>query len=141
VINTLWAIIVAVGATVFLLHQGSAWKAMTIFLVGHLLSAVLVLGVLYRKDFLPRGMVTTFLLGTITSVVLATFAYLRAGQERSTLIITVVMAVVSVGALSSLFLIGKKHHWIPSNEALKRMAGQAFSRLQSLRRGSVEGAS
>jgi O-antigen/teichoic acid export membrane protein len=141
VINTLWAIIVAVGATVFLLHQGSAWKAMTIFLVGHLLSAVLVLGVLYRKDFLPRGMVTTFLLGTITSVVLATFAYLRAGQERSTLIITVVMAVVSVGALSSLFLIGKKHHWIPSNQALKRLAGQAFARLQSLRRGSVEGTS
>ncbi|MEG9436503.1 oligosaccharide flippase family protein [Edaphobacter sp. HDX4] len=141
VINTLWAILVAVGATVFLLHQGTAWKAMTIFLVGHMLSAIMVLCVLYRKDFLPRSMVTTFLLGTITSVLLAALAYLRAGQERSTSVLTVSMAVISVGALSSLYVIGKKHHWLPSTEATKRLTAQAFSRLRSLRRGSVGGAS
>ncbi len=134
VINTLWAIIVAIGATVFLLHHGSAWKAMTIYLVGHILSSAMVLGVLYRKDFLPRGMVQTFLLGTVASATLAALAFLRASQERSAPMLTAIMALISVAALSFLFFMGKRHRWLPSTEVIMRAASKAFSRLQSLGR-------
>jgi O-antigen/teichoic acid export membrane protein len=140
VINTLWAIIVAVGATVFLLQHGSAWKAMTIYLAAHILSSGMVLGVLYRKDFIPRAMVSTFLLSTLASVILAALAFLRASQERSAPILTAIMALISIAALTSLYFVGKKRRWVPSAQLMKDIAGRTFSEMQRLARTRTRGA-
>ena len=57
VINTIWAVFVAVAATLLLVRGGSAWQAMARVLSGaHVLSALAgSAGTLRQKDNLPRG--------------------------------------------------------------------------------------
>lgn len=114
VINTVWAIFVAAAATVFLLHRGSARDAMTIYLAGHILSSVLVLSVLKRKDAVPHGMVPVFTLGSAAGVLLAALALVRDRLPADTLLVTALMFLLAALATIWLYALGKKHHWLPS---------------------------
>jgi O-antigen/teichoic acid export membrane protein len=141
IINTLWAIVVAASATVFLLHDGNAWKAMAIYLAGHVISSAIVLSVLYRKDFLPQAMVKTFVLGTTAGILLAVLALLRADLPTSALPLTAMMALISALTLTALFSIGKRHRWLPSASVAKRLAGDALLRAERLMKRSARRAS
>src|ERR1035438_3714985 len=66
IINTVWAIFVAIAASMFLLSHGSAARAMTIYLAAHILSSVLVLSLLAWKDHIPRGVIPVFTFGSCT---------------------------------------------------------------------------
>jgi O-antigen/teichoic acid export membrane protein len=112
-INTAWAIVVAVAATAFLFHGGNAWKGAMIYLAAQLLSAGLVFFSLTKWKSAPAGMNPVFALGTAASIALAALAFVRDARPELTLSLTAAMLAVFAGSLWALFAIGRRHHWIP----------------------------
>ncbi len=125
IINTLWAIFVAVSGTALLMHGGAAWQGMAILLAAHLLSSTLVLFALHRLDRLPEGMAMVFAVGAVASVVLALCALLRSNHPAGEAAITTVMVAVWVFTSVMLFQLGKRFRWLPSKPALQAL----FARL------------
>jgi O-antigen/teichoic acid export membrane protein len=113
VINTAWAILVALAATAFLFHGGNAWKGAMIYLAAQLLSAGLVFLSLTKWKCAPTGMNTVFALGTAASIALAALAFARDGHPEFTLSLTAAMVAVFGASLWALFAIGRRHAWIP----------------------------
>lgn len=134
VINTSWAVFVAAAGALFLLHGGSAAIAMAIYLAAHILAATLVLLVLKRRGCIPRGVTGVFLLGTATSVALASLAYLRDTQPAHTLGLSMVMFALFAVAFSLLYLIGRRHHWLPSLDSIQRLVRKVVALIPGLRR-------
>lgn len=125
VINTVWAIFVAAAASVLLLPHGSAARAMTIYLAAHLLASILVFSVLTWRDHVPRAAVLVFSFGCCTGMALAALSVLRDRHPEASLSITAVMATLSAAALTCLFFIGRKNHWLPALGALRRIMRSA----------------
>ncbi len=121
VINTLWAAFVALAATVLMLHRGSAWKAMGIYLTAHFISAVLVLCLLSRKDYVPKGMVTVFALGSGTAIALAVASWARAANPANALVLTAAMAAIFGTAAAILLRVGRIHRWVPSRVVIVQL--------------------
>lgn len=113
-INTLWALLVAGGATLFFLGGGNAWKGALIYLAAHLFSAVLVLSYLTRHHSVPRGMNQVFSLGAAASVALMVLALWRFEQPALTLPLTIALGLLCATALAALAMLGRRHGWIPS---------------------------
>lgn len=131
VINTLWAVLVAAGSTAFLMQHGSAARAMAIYLCAHLLSSVLVLMVLSTKDYVPEGMLAVFSLGSLSGVAVAGLSLLRTLRPQNSIQITLAMTAVSSASMAALFLLGKKHHWLPN---MNGMVIVLTSPINSIRR-------
>ena len=121
VINTVWAIFVALAGTAFLLHGGSASKGAAIYLAGHLLSSTLVLLVLWRRDCVPNGMARVFWTASLTSVALALLAIFRDSHPAYALPVTALMAALCGLAFYSLVALGRKHHWLPNPASVRRL--------------------
>ncbi len=133
-LNTVWAVVVAVAAGVFLLHGGggSAATAMLIYLFAHILSATLVLLVLGRKDAVPAGIPAVFSVSVFTSVGLVLLAFLRAAHPAIAPSITLAMAAVVVVSLSTLLLLGRRHRWLPAPAVIRRGARSLASSAKNL---------
>jgi O-antigen/teichoic acid export membrane protein len=138
VINTVWAIFVAVAASIFLLAHGSAARAMSIYLVAHILSSILALSILAWKDHIPRGVVLVFSFGSCTGIALAVLSVLRDRRPESSLMITEIMATISGAALTSLFFLGRRNHWLPDTAALQRLLRAAPSFVYRIFRPAQE---
>ena len=138
VLNTIWAVVVAVSASVLLLHGGTAATGMLIYYAAHILAALLVLLTLARKDSVPRGMATVLLLSTCTTLALLSLAYLRALHPEHTAITTLGMLLLSAISLSIFFLLGRRHRWLPHPEAIRRTFHLFTSALGRLLRRSPE---
>jgi O-antigen/teichoic acid export membrane protein len=136
IINTIWAIFVAIAASMFLLSRGSAAGAMTIYLAAHILSSVLVLSVLAWRDHIPRGVIPVFSFGSCTGIVLAALSLLRSRHPDLTLSITLIMTAIAAAAVTGLFFLGRSNCWLPDTAALGRMlrAAPLFA-AQIFRRG------
>lgn len=134
VINTVWAVCVAAAATVFLFHGGSASRALTIYFAAHVLSALLVFLVLRRRDTVPTGLPAVFGTGTLTVAVLAALATLRASRPSLALPLTGAMLLVTLAALTGLWSLGKRHHWLPAPAVLRRLAAMPLGILRRLTR-------
>ena len=129
VINTVWAVFVGALATLLLFHGGTAWQAMAIFFVAHVLSSSLVLLTLRQKDVVPVGMGTLFLLGTFGIAALAALAVLRSQQPAHTGILSAAMVLLFVLLTGGLFLLARHHRWLPSPSALRAVATALRARL------------
>ncbi len=129
VINTVWAVFVAAAASVFLFHGGGAWQAMAIYFAGHVLSSALVLLTLYREDHVPAGMTALFTIGTGTVAVLAALAFLRGLHPEITTPLTGVMVVILAGALTALYLLGKRFGLLPSKAVFESLIASVRARL------------
>ena len=129
VINTVWAVVVAAAAGVFLLHGGDAAAGMLIYFLAHILSATLVLLVLARRDFVPSGMLQIFLLSVGTTAALLTLAFFRASHPARTWSATLAMAALAALSLLTLFFLGKRHGWLPTAAAIDRLLGLLRSSL------------
>jgi hypothetical protein len=112
-INTVWAILVGIAATVFLFHGGNAWKGAMIYLSAQMLSAGLVFLSLKKWNCAPAGMSPVFVLGAATSVTLAALAFARDRYTEFTLSLTAAMLALFAASLWALFTIGRRHRWIP----------------------------
>jgi hypothetical protein len=121
IINTIWAIFVAIAACMFLLSHGSAARAMTIYLAAHILSAVLVLSLLAWKDHIPRGVIPVFTFGSCTGIVLAALSLLRGRYPEHSLSLTLIMTAIASAAVMSLFFLGRRNQWLPDTAAMQRM--------------------
>ena len=131
VINTVWAVFVACAGTLFLLHGGSAWKAMLIYFAAHVLSSLLVLLTLSRKDYLPAGQAGLYALSTVGIALLALLAYTRWQHPEWTLATTVLMLLLVAFLAAGLSWLGKHYAWLPSADACRRVVGGLRGRLGS----------
>ena len=127
VINTVWAVFTALVGTLLMFHGGNAAEAMAVFFAAHVLIALLVLAALHRKDYLPEGMVSLFVLSTATVLLLSLLALFRSRQSNPSFPISGVMALVAMLGLFSLYLLGRKHGWLPSKASLQ----QGFTKVTS----------
>ncbi len=147
VINTIWAVFVAIAGTALLLGSstaggvlglhlsgsGSAGWAMAIYLLGHLLSAVLVLAALARRGAVPRGLLAVFATGTGAATALAALACWRTQAAAGSLSLvgwsTGLMLALLAGALATLVGLGRRYRWLPSGSALRRVVRTVAGRL------------
>lgn len=134
VINTLWAIFVAVTGTLLMLHGGSAAMAMGVYLLAHTISSILVLSVLARKASLPRGLPTTFAVATGGTGTIAGLAAARALRPEETSMFTVCMLLVTTLTIGALLTLGRRYHWLPSRAAISRLRDSLASSLNARRR-------
>ena len=140
IINTIWAVVVAVSASLFLSHRGSAGRAMGVYLAAHILSALLVLCALaWKKDHIPSGVNLVFLLGSFTSAALAALSVMRDRYPASSLSITGVMALIALSAWTALFFIGRKNRWLPNPTEIRRMVTSVKVRVGGMLRPAVQG--
>ena len=123
VINTVWAFGVAAGASLFFFVGGNAYKGTLIYLVAHLLSALLIFGYLTQKRCVPAGVIPVFSLAAATSVALAALSFWRFERQNLTEILTLSMALLCGGALFLIGKIGRRHGWLPSVGLLLRLLG------------------
>ena len=128
VINGIWAVVTALVGTLLMLHGGTAAQAMAVFFSAHVLMGALVLADLHRKERLPAGMVSLFLLSTGAVLVLSLLSVLRARSSAHALSLTGLMLLVATLAVLGLHRLGSRHAWLPSTAKLR----SAFRRLQSL---------
>ena len=116
VLNTIWALFTAAFGTLIMMHGGSAASAMTVFLAAHVVIAVMVLALLYRKDRLPAGMISLFLVSTSAMVLLVNLAAYRARTGVNQVQVTALMCALIVLAASWLYRLGRRHAWLPSRD-------------------------
>lgn len=124
VINTIWAIVVASSASVFLFHGGTAFQAMSIYFGAHVLSAALVLLTLKRKDHVPSGMIAMFSLTALSSGSLAALAFLRSTYPSLAMPLTAAMAAQLALSITSVVFFGKRYHWLPSRTAVQGLTAR-----------------
>ena len=129
VINTIWAVVVAGAATLFLLHSGNAWKAMLIYFAAHVLSSLMVLLTLRRKDAVPAGQFGLFAFSTSGVSLLLLLAFLRASNQGSIVAMTAAMFVVLVALVAGLRFFGKRYQWLPSRAVLTSAVSGLRTRL------------
>ncbi len=121
VINTVWAISVAVAATLLLLHGGSAWCAMAIYFAAHVLSSVLVLLTLQRRDSLPQGLLLLFCFSATMIAVLSGLSLWRGAYGRAGLL-TAFMCLLLGVMITGLYGLGKRYEWLPPRSLFERLA-------------------
>ena len=124
VINTVWAVFVAVAACSMLFHGGSAAQAMAIYFAAHILSATLVLLTLKRKDHIPAGMTAMFALGSLSTTLLVVSAFLRNARPALLLPLTLLMLVILACTVVALIVLGKRYRWIPSRSAVRALGAR-----------------
>ena len=127
VINTIWAVFVAVAATLLLLRGGSAWEAMSVYFLAHIVSASLVLAVLRRKDNLPAGMIPLFAMAVVAVGAGSALAMVRAAKPELAIASTGAMAAVFAAAFAMLWLLGKRHDWLPPRAVFRSLLAKAQS--------------
>ena len=140
VINTLWAVFVAVTGTLLMLHGGSAAMAMGVYLLAHTISSILVLSVLASKASLPRGLPLTFAVATGGTGTIAGLAAARALRPEATSLLTLSMLLVMMLAVGTMLALGRRYHWLPSRSVMRRLSASLASSLSTrLRRRSHAG--
>ncbi|MGI4830217.1 MAG: lipopolysaccharide biosynthesis protein [Janthinobacterium lividum] len=123
IINTVWAIFVATSSTLLMLHGGSAWRAMTIYFFAHVLSSVLVLVTLQRRDHLPKGVLALFGFSALSVGSLAALSLWR-GSHGQTGLLTALMTLIFFTTTAGLYLFGKRFNWLPPRSVLTRLTAK-----------------
>ncbi len=120
VVNTAWAIFVAIAATVFLFSGGNAARGAAVYLAAHLFSAVLYIGVLKKQSHVPKGMIPVVTLGVVSIIAMAALSVVREGWPQLTWLATLLMLLVWIGSFLTLLQLGRKLNWLPSPAMLLR---------------------
>ena len=112
VINSLWAVFVAVAATVLLLHGGNAWIAMAIYFSAHAMSSTLALLTLKRWDHLPAGMLPLFATSLLSIGAAAAISLWR-GFSGNMGLPTLLIAAILLATVAALYGFGRRYRWLP----------------------------
>ena len=120
VINSLWAVFVAVAATVFLLHGGSAWIAMAIYFSAHAMSSTLALLALKRWDHLPAGMWPLFAT-SLMSIGGAAAISLWRGFSGNMGLPTLLIAAILLATVAALYGFGRRYQWLPPGQVYAKL--------------------
>jgi O-antigen/teichoic acid export membrane protein len=114
IINTAWAIFVAVLATVTLLHSGDAAKGAGVYLAGHLFLATLQIIALRKSGSMPKGAIVSFVAGVAGTLVIAALAWQRELHPTAALYLSLCMIMLVGGMILIMTVIGKRRNWLPS---------------------------
>lgn len=133
VVNTAWAIFVAVAATVVLLNHGDAAKGAAVYLAGHLFVAALQFRSLHTRTDIPHGTLRCFGLGVLGSLTLALLAYWRQVNPSLTLTLTALMVLCFLATTVSLAFLGRRHGWMPSVSTLVAITRSVRKKLPGSR--------
>ncbi|MDQ1469935.1 MAG: hypothetical protein QOJ99_1415, partial [Bryobacterales bacterium] len=112
VINAVWAVLVFLLAPL-LIPRGGAVAATGIYLVSHMLSAVLVFVALARIEGLPQGLGAFALVTGISTAGLALLALLRQLHPEWALSLGTGIFLLIAVSLGAQVLIGFKNRWLP----------------------------
>ncbi|SDF22381.1 lipopolysaccharide biosynthesis protein [Terriglobus roseus] len=132
VINTAWAVTTALLGTALMLHGGNAAQAMAVFLAAHILIALLVLIGLQRRDRLPSGMVSLFIISTSGIVSLALLSAVRVTHPADSGLLSLLMLCVVTLCTMLLYRLGKKQSCLPSQAMLLSLRHRILSSLRRL---------
>jgi hypothetical protein len=127
-VNTAWAISVAAIATVLLLHGGNASRGAAVYLIAHVLSALVLMGILKARGNVPEGMVTAFATGAGSIIVLATLSFLRVQLLSSQAGLTVLMLALWALAITFLLRFGRRRGWLPSASTVLGLITRRYTR-------------
>ena len=119
-INTLWAVFVAIAATVFLLHGGNAWVAMAIYFSAHALSSTLAMLALKRWDNLPHGLLPLFA-ASLLSIGGAAAISLWRGRSDDMGLPTLLIAAISIATGGALYGFGRRYRWLPPRHVVANL--------------------
>ena len=117
-INTAWAVVVGIAATVILLNGGNAAKGAAIYFSAHVIMALLQIAVLKKRGSMPKGVISAYLFGTGGAICLAILAIFRELHRQDTLSVSLVMLGLWAAVLMTLLIVGKRRQWLPTKEAL-----------------------
>ena len=120
VINTLWAVIVAIAATIFLLHGGNAWMAMAIYFSAHAISSTLAMLALKRWDNLPDGLLPLFATSLLSIGGAAAISLWR-GRSDHMALPTLLLAVILVATAGTLYGFGQHYQWLPPRHVYAKL--------------------
>lgn len=122
-INTIWAVFVAIAATVFMMGGGAAWKAMAIFFCAHILASAMALGILKQRDYLPEGLIPLSGFSFVMVAVLATLSLWR-GVHGHNGAVTGVMLLLLAVLVAGLYQFGKRYSWLPPRSVFIAVMGK-----------------
>lgn len=128
-INTIWAVVVGVSATL-LLFRGSALLGAAIYLGAQLFYASLIFVSLRTRGRLLPGIALLFGVGSGTSLLLSLLAVLRSSDPAGTLLLTGIMTAVFLVGSVLLVRIGCRHGLLPSLAVIRKLV------MDPLRRSS-----
>ena len=131
VTNTIWAIFVAIASTIFMLHGGTAWRAMAIFFGAHVVTSMVALLILKRRDHLPAGMIPLFGFAIVAIATLSILSLFR-GVQSSPAPITGVMMLVLLLTAVGLYQFGKRFGWLPPRSMFVRLASRLPAPIQRM---------
>jgi O-antigen/teichoic acid export membrane protein len=137
-INTVWAIFVAVLATATLLDGGNAAKGAGVYLAGHLFLATLQIVTLKRRGCVPKGAIASFSSGVIGTLVLAGLAWERETNRQVAAWISLAMIAVLVATVFTMVVIGKQRNWMPSRQSFQGLFLRALLMVKD-RAGNLTG--
>lgn len=130
-INTVWALFVAIVATLMLLHGGNAAKGASVYLAGHLLVALLQIRSLNKRGCIPKGTISCFSLGVVGALGMALLACWRESQPQQAQVwISLLMCFILGATTLALAALGRHRQWLPSRKGMRDLISH---RLPALR--------
>jgi hypothetical protein len=132
-INGLWAVLMAVLATIFVARGGAA-EATAIYLGAHLVSATLVLISLKAGERVPAGLTQVSILIFGTAVALGLGAAFRAAHPAMALPCSAAMLAAVLLSLAGQFGIARRHGWIPAHSGWNTLPALFPSRFRRMQR-------
>ncbi len=127
IINTVWAVFVALLATVILFDHGDAAKGAAVYLAGHFVVAFLQVGTLVRRGCVPKGTIPSLVTGVSGGLVLALLALARDTYPQLELAITAGMCLCLAVTMLGMIHLGNQLGWLPSVETLKALVSKLGS--------------
>ena len=129
--NAVWAVFVAIASTVFMLHGGTAWRAMAIFFGAHVVTSMAALLILRRRDHLPEGLIPLFGFAILAIATLCVLSLWR-GVQTSPAPITGVMVLLVAITAGGLHQFGKRFQWLPPRSMYVRLASRLPAPIQRM---------
>jgi O-antigen/teichoic acid export membrane protein len=131
VINTAWAIFVALLATVTLLHSGNAAKGAGVYLAGHVFLAVMQIYALNKNGSMPKGAITSFAAGVMGTLVLAGLSWQREMHPSAAIALSLLMTVILATMIFLMTVIGRKRNWLPSRQVFQNLLARGLNAFKA----------
>jgi O-antigen/teichoic acid export membrane protein len=131
VINTTWAIFVALLATVTLLHSGNAAKGAGVYLAGHLFLATMQIYALNKNGSMPKGAITSFAAGVAGTLVLACLSWQRQTHPSAATALSLIMTAILAAMIFLMAAIGRRRKWLPSRQVFQNLFSRGLTSIKA----------
>lgn len=124
-VNAIWAAIVAVAATLFVM-RGGAVSATAIYLAAHFISGIVTFVYLRLRGETTSGIIVIYLLATAGVALLSGEEVLRLYTPSHAAMWSTLMIVTVTAALCSLIIAGRQRNLVPDVRQLAQFTGRVL---------------